>query len=116
MGYSQNRQTSYSEIKALVETVSKQKALYATHLRNEKRGLLSSVNETIEIAKETGAKVLISHFRPILGYGKDYDEALELINKNTDKADVYFDLYPFDTSTMLVTLSCRIGLKKGIEK
>jgi len=102
LGYSQNRQTSYSEIKALVETVSKQKALYATHLRNEKRGLLSSVNETIEIAKETGAKVLISHFRPILGYGKDYDEALELINKNTDKADVYFDLYPFDTSTMLV--------------
>jgi len=102
LGYSQNRQTSYSEIKALVEIVSKYKALYATHLRNEKRGLLSSINETIEIAKETGAKVLISHFRPILGYGKDYDEALEIINKNTDKADLYFDLYPFNTSTMLV--------------
>ena len=102
LGYSQNRQTSYSEIKSLVEIVSRRKALYTTHLRNEKKGLLSSVNETIELAKETGAKVLISHFRPIIGYGKDYDEAIELINKNTDKADVYFDLYPFDTSTVLV--------------
>lgn len=102
LGYAQNRKTSYSEIKSLAETVSKQKALYATHLRNEKRGLLSSVNETIDIAKETGVKVLISHFRPISGYGKDYDEALDLIEKNSDKADVYFDIYPFDVSTVLI--------------
>ncbi len=102
LGYSQNNQTSYREIKSLVETVAGQKSLYATHLRNEKRGLLSSINETIQVAKETGAKVLISHFRPILGYGKDFDEALELIDKNTDKADVYFDIYPFDTSAVPV--------------
>jgi len=102
LGYSQNRQTSYSEIRSLLEVVSQKKALYTTHLRNEKKGLLSSVNETINLAKETGAKVLISHFRPIIGYGKDYDEAIELINKNTDKADVYFDIYPFNTSTVLV--------------
>ena len=103
LGYRHSRKTSYSEIKALVETVAKFKGLYATHLRDEKRNLLSSVNETIDIAKETGAKVLISHFRPLIGSGKDYEEALSLIDKNTDKADVFFDIYPFDASTVLIS-------------
>ena len=103
LGYRHSRKTSYSEIKALVETVAKLKGLYATHLRDEKRNLLSSVSETINIAKETGAKVLISHFRPLIGSGEDYEEALDLIDKNTDKADVYFDIYPFNASTVLVS-------------
>ncbi len=102
LGYRQNRQTSYNEIKSLAEIVAKNKKLFTIHLRNEKRGLLASVNEAIELAKETGVKVLISHFRPLLGYGKDYDEALALIDRNADKSDVYFDIYPFDASTVLI--------------
>ncbi len=102
LGYSYGRQTSYSEIKSLVETVNKHKGVYATHLRDEKRGLLSSVNETINIAKETGVKVLINHFRPLVGFDKEYESALELINKNTAGADVYFDIYPFDKSAVLL--------------
>jgi len=102
LGYIYGRQTSYSEIKSLVETVAKNKSLYTTHLRNEKRDLLKSVNETINVAKETGAKVLISHFRPVSGYGKEYEEAIDLINKNAAVADVYFDIYPFDVSAVSV--------------
>ncbi len=102
LGYIHAKQTSYSEIKSLVETVAKNKALYATHLRNEKRELLKAVNETIDVAKETGARVLISHFRPLTGYGTDYEEAIDLISKNSAKADVCFDVYPSDASTVLV--------------
>lgn len=89
LNYIHSNQTSYNEIKALVEICAKYKGLYSTHLRDGKRGLLSSVNEIINIAKETGVKVLINDFRPIIGCEKDYGEALELINKNTDKADIY---------------------------
>jgi len=102
LGYANVRQTPYSEVKALVEITAKHKKFYATHLRNEKRGLLASVNETIEIAKETGAKILISHFRPLIGSVRDYDYALELIDKNANKADIYFDLCPLDSSNVLV--------------
>jgi len=102
LGYRQNRQTSYNEIKSLAEIVAKNKKLLSIHLRNEKRGLLASVNEVIELAKETGVKVLISHFRPLLGYGAYYDEALALIDRNADKSDVYFDIYPFDASTVSI--------------
>ena len=103
LGYVHSKQTSYSEIKSLVEIVSKNKTLYATHLRDEKRNILQSINETINIAKETGAKVLISHFRPFSGYGKDYEEAINLINKNSDKADICFDISPFGASGVLIS-------------
>lgn len=102
LNYIQSRQTSYSEIKALVETCAKYKSLYATHLRDEKRGVLSSINEIIEIVKETGARVLINNFKPIIGYGKNYEEALELINKNSDKADIHFSVCPTDINAVLV--------------
>ena len=98
-----SRQTSYSEIKALAETTAKLKGLYAVFLRNEKNNLLSSVSETIAIAKETNAKVLINHLRPLIGSGKDYEEALELIDKNTDKADIFFGVCPFNVSAVLIS-------------
>jgi N-acyl-D-amino-acid deacylase len=116
LGYAENQKTSYSEIKALAETATKHKGLCAVHLRNEKRGLLASVNEIIDIAKETGAKILISHFRPLIGYLKDYQEALELINKNSDKADIYFDIYPFDVSTILAHAFLPEWLQKEEER
>ncbi len=97
------RQTSYSEIKALAETVAKFKGLYAINLRSERNNLLSSVNETIDIAKETSAKILINYLRPLIGSGNDYEEALELINRNIDKADICFGIYPFSVSAVLVS-------------
>ncbi|MFH1346981.1 MAG: amidohydrolase family protein [Spirochaetota bacterium] len=113
LGYVHAKQTSYSEIKSLVETVAKNKALYTTHLRNEKRELLQSVNETINIAKETEAKVLINHFRPLSGYDTDYEEAIDLINKNSDKADICFNIYPSDISAVLIHDILPEWVKKG---
>lgn len=104
LGYSQSQQVPYAEIKSLVEIVAKFKYLYATHLRDEREGLLEAVNETLKVAQETGAKILISHFRPINGFQKDYEASLELINKNTAKADVYFDISPFDTGEVPISI------------
>lgn len=104
LGYSQSQQAPYSEIKSLVQTTAKLRKLYATHLRNEREGLLDSVNETIKLAKETGAKTLISHFSPISGFSGGYESSLELINKNIAEADVYFDISPFDTGEVSVSI------------
>ncbi|MDP3015107.1 MAG: hypothetical protein Q8N28_01705 [bacterium] len=102
LDYPHSRQISYNEIKSLAETTAKHKGVYAARLRDEKRGLLSSVKEIIEIAKETGVKVLINNLKPLIGYRKDYEAALELISKNTDKADVYFDACLSDTNAVLI--------------
>jgi len=103
LGYEKGLETPYEEIRALLPVVSKYKALYATHLRDEKKGLLSSVNETINLAKDLKIKTLISHFRPLIGYKKDYEQALKLISESSNVAEVYFDIYPFSTSTVAIS-------------
>jgi N-acyl-D-amino-acid deacylase len=103
LSHQYSRQTSYNEIKALAKTTARFKSLYATELRDEKENLLSSVNEVIKVAKETSARVLINHFCPLTGSIKDYEEALNLIEKHTDKADVYFGIYPSEGSVVLTS-------------
>jgi N-acyl-D-amino-acid deacylase len=75
--------------------VSKKEKVYTTHLRDEKENLLHSVQETLSISKETGAKTVISHFRPIVGYEADFDESISLIEKSLVNSNIYFDINPF---------------------
>lgn len=98
LGYVHARNTPHHEIKRLVHLVSRKGGLYATHLRNEGRGLLASLTETINIAKETGAKILINHLRPLKGFEAEYSEGLTLLCEETKDASIYFDLYPFEMS------------------
>lgn len=98
LSYAHSQRTSFKEIEALAEIVKKYNGVYATHLRNEKEGLLNSINETIKIAEETGVKVIISHFRPLLENEENFKRALELLEKT--KTETFFDVYPFDVSMM----------------
>ncbi len=93
----QFQQFSYKEIKSLIEAVAKFNGIYTVYLQDEREGLLDSVKEIINIAKKTGVKILINHLQPTNGFQKNYEAALELINKNTTKADVYFNLYFADS-------------------
>ena len=102
LGYNYAHQTNYLELVELAKITADNGALYATHLRNEKEGILFSVNETVNLAKKTGVKTLISHFRPLKGFEKDYEECLELINKNATEADIHFDISPTDVSIVAV--------------
>lgn len=90
-------QASDGEIKNIMEPVNKFKGIFSVNLRGGKNKLLSSVNEIINLAKETGAKIFINNFAPLIGFDKDYEEALNLFNENSDKADVYFNISPSDT-------------------
>ena len=100
LGYAHSRATPYQEILQLVKIVTKHGGVYATHLRNEEEKIAGSVKEAIRLARETGVKTLISHFRPLNGFEKNYEEALEIIQKETDELDFHFDGYPFDASVV----------------
>ena len=103
LSYAHSKGTPYNEIKTLVEVVKKYDGVYATHLRNEKEGLVDSVKETIRLAEETSVKTIISHLRPLMENENNFQEAIGLINKT--KADLSFDVYPFDVSlTPIYTL------------
>ncbi len=100
LGYSHTHNTPFAEIRELVKVIAKYKGVYATHLRNDREGLLASIEETVKVAEETGAKVLISHFKPLIGFEKDYKKAVELIHQAAYSADIHFDLFPTGESVV----------------
>ena len=55
--------SSTEEIIELSKVAAKFKGIYVTHMRNEGSGLLSSIRETIRIAKEADMPAQINHFK-----------------------------------------------------
>ena len=120
LSYAHAKMTPYLEIKTLTEAVAKYKGVYATHLRNERSKIAQSVEETVKVAKENGLKAEISHLRPILGFEREFEEALKLIDESLTDADVTFDAYPFDSSvvpvyTLLPSWARHGNLEKMVE-
>lgn len=76
--------------------------IYATHLRNETEKIVDSVAETLDIAAQTGIKTIISHFRPLNGFEKEFAQALLLIEERAKNLKVFFDAYPNDKSMMTI--------------
>jgi len=104
LGYALSRQVPYSEIKTLLQIVNKHRGVYATHLRNEQEGLLASLNETLNITEETGANTLIDHFRAIIGFERDYEKALDILDQKSKELGIHFDTYPFNSSIVPIHL------------
>lgn len=96
LGYVHARRTPYAELKFLLETVRALGGIYTTHLRDERGGLLDSLNETIRLAEELGVPTIVSHLRPLLGFEREFESGLLMLGKS--ETDVRFDCYPFDTS------------------
>lgn len=82
-------------------------AVYASHMRNESRYLIESINETIEIAATAGLKCHISHLKMAdrRSPGR-LANALELLdNKWSAGLRITQDIYPYTAaSTMLTAL------------
>jgi N-acyl-D-aspartate/D-glutamate deacylase len=98
LGYVHARKTPYAELRTLAETVKKYGGVYATHLRRDAAGVKESVEETIKLARETGVSTIISHFAPVVGAEKEYEEALALVNDLPPEIDLHFDIAPSTSS------------------
>ena len=55
--------TPTDEIIFLAGVLARRNGLYASHIRDEEGGLLGAVNEAIEIGRQSGARVEISHLK-----------------------------------------------------
>ena len=78
--------------------------LYTTHMRNEGEDLLPSVDETIDIARRSGAATVISHHKCVgrENWGKSHD-SLARIKRAQAEIKLDFDVYPYTaTSTILL--------------
>jgi N-acyl-D-amino-acid deacylase len=95
--YSHARLAPYAELLALAKIVRKYGGVYATHIRSEQEEFLEAIDEALQIARETGVKLHISHLKAIgeKNWPK-MDDALKLIDKAKGEGiDVTFDVYPY---------------------
>lgn len=105
--YVHTRLAKFQDLVEMAAVVKKYNGIFVLHLRNEREKLIDSIQEVIDIAKESGAKVHISHLK-VMGK-KNWpliQEALEMLQKACeDGALITFDVYPYTTTgTVLHTL------------
>jgi N-acyl-D-amino-acid deacylase len=104
------------EIIDLAREIAIRGGLYASHMRDEGRGLLESVGETIRIGEEAGVPVQISHHKAsgAENWGK-VRESLKLIEAARARgADVTADQYPYTSgSTSLIAVLQNDALGEG---
>ena len=93
------------EIIELCKVMAPYGGIYATHMRNESKDLLTSVREAIAIGREAGVKVHISHFKVM---GRDYWGSHKAAIAEIEKAqaqgvDITCDQYPYNCSMTIYT-------------
>ncbi len=86
------RRVPQQEIRELLNEVRTDNGLYSVGLRNNQEDLVGAVNETIFLYKQSGVKTIINQFQPLLGFKKQYQLALTLIEKSGD--GLFFTISP----------------------
>ena len=117
--YAPSSYAKTDEVIELVKVIAPYGGIYHTHIRGEDNRLLGAVEEAVEIAKQTGAAVHISHFKVIgkknWGLAKQACALIEQARKNNLK--ITADQYPYRFSrgypyTSLIPMSTWGGKEK----
>lgn len=95
--------SAYAETEELIElakVVAEYDGLYATHMRNESYDVVNSVKEAIEIGRQSGVRVSISHHKvcgkPNWGLSQ---ETLKLVEDAiAEGIRITLDQYPYTAS------------------
>ena len=86
-----------AEINTLCETLAETGRPYCTHMRSEGSGLLEALQESIEVCRETGAPLHISHVKAMGRANWQKIDALEemLFSERDAGMDLTADRYPY---------------------
>lgn len=79
------------EFEEIGKLVAKYKGVITLHIDTAGDILKPFIAKAIGLSKQTGVKIIISHFTPMRGSEEEYDDALTKIHKESAGADVYFD-------------------------
>lgn len=98
--YPPARAATLEEIVAVAEPLARYGGLYATHMRNEAEAVLDSLEETYEIGRRLGVRVLISHHKlaGVKNHGRSV-ETLASIRAAMARQPLSLDCYPYNASS-----------------
>jgi N-acyl-D-amino-acid deacylase len=96
LAYSPGSAVPRDEIIALARIVAKHGGLYTTHMRSESNRLLEAIDEAIDIAGRSGARLQISHLKASGSSNwSKLDTAFEKIRAASADAQIGSDRYPY---------------------
>lgn len=90
-----------SELVELCKVVASYGGMYSTHMRNEGEQLLSALDEALDIARQSGARLQLSHHKVLGRRNWGLTEAsLRRVNSEIESgADIALDQYPYPASS-----------------
>ncbi|AUC53900.1 N-acyl-D-amino-acid deacylase [Sagittula sp. P11] len=103
LAYPPAKAATTGEVLALVREVAAAGALWTTHMRDERTGVVSAVAETIDIARRSGARTLISHHKccgeAAFGLSRT---TLAMIEDARQDITLDIDVYPYTASSTVL--------------
>ncbi|HEB88828.1 MAG TPA: D-aminoacylase, partial [Deltaproteobacteria bacterium] len=99
--YRPGRWSETEEVIELARELAPYDALYTTHMRNEADGLLEAVEESLEIGREAGAHLHISHHKAAgrANWGRVRDSLARVDDALAAGQRVTLDVYPYTASS-----------------
>ncbi len=104
--YVHGRASGEQELIDLLKLTSETSGVVSFHLRDEGEGVASSVQEAIYLARKSGVRIKISHFKKKSETNPELArEILASIDKAVeDGLRIWLDVYPYTTSTAVLYL------------
>ena len=103
------------EVAALAGPVARHNGMYISHIRDEGGRLLESVDEVLEVGRQSGARVQITHHK-VIGKGRwgMASQSLALIDEaRAQGVDASSDQYPYTASSTGLTILFPTWAKDG---
>ena len=93
------------ELVGLAKTVASFDSLYTSHIRSETERLFEAIDEAIEIGRESGARIQISHLKAMGkgNRGRAAEALTRLAQARSVGVDVAADQYPYEASATTLT-------------
>ncbi len=89
------------EIVALARVAAKSGGIYATHIRDEEGGIFDAITEAIQVGREAGLPVQISHFK-VVGkriWGESRRTVAMIESGRAAGLDLTVDVYPYTAAS-----------------
>jgi N-acyl-D-amino-acid deacylase len=111
--YPPARAASTREVIEVARPLSAYQGVYTTHMRDEADNVMESLQETLQIGRETGAPVIVSHHKCTgrNNFGRSV-QTLALLKEARQHQPIALDVYPYTaSSTVLLEEAVRRSMR-----